>query len=73
MVEMDEPNPLAPADPLDVEPPGPLAAPDEEDDVEPAGERQPVEQLIGDPSDAVVAIVQDPSVNAESEPAATGR
>ena len=73
MVEMDEPNPRAQADPVDVEPPGPLAAPDEEDDVEPAGERQPVEQLIGDPSDAVVAIVKDPSVDPQSEPAASGR
>ena len=73
MVEMDEPNPRAPADPVDVEPPGPLAARDEEDDVEPAGERQPVEQFIGDPSDAVVAIVQDPSVDPQSEPAASGR
>ena len=73
MVDMDESNPRTHADPVDVEPPGPLAAPDEESDVEPAGERQPVEQFIGDASDAVVAIIQDPSFDPESEPAANCR
>ena len=35
MVDMDESLPWTQADPVDVEPPGPLAAPDEDSDAEP--------------------------------------